>query len=69
MIVQAGFSMLKVRYDLYNSDKDTEVYSYLKMDNAIKEAKKRAKAYLDSYGYTERDFKEPNDIFEIQESK
>ncbi|HDR8330712.1 TPA: hypothetical protein QC183_004664 [Bacillus cereus] len=69
MTAEAGFIILKVRYDLYNGDKDTEVYSYLKMDNAIKEAKKRVKAYLDSYGYTEEDFNGPNDKYEVQENE
>ncbi|GAB6462220.1 hypothetical protein bcgnr5390_10870 [Bacillus luti] len=69
MTAQAGFIILKVRYDLYNGDKDTEVYSYLKMDNAIKEAKKSAKAYLESHGYTEEDFNGPNDKYEVQENE
>lgn len=40
MTAEAGFIILKVRYDLYNGDKDTEVYSYLKWTMQSKKLRK-----------------------------
>ncbi|WP_336769893.1 hypothetical protein [Bacillus bombysepticus] len=61
--------IMKVNYDVYNGDKDTEVFTFKKMHNAIEQGKKKANEFLESHGFTEDDFKGEGDTFKVYEDE